>query len=903
MRVLTFLVILFSLVGSPVIDAKATTGAPYSGSEDNGTQAVDAPATFNILLGRPTDHSVTANIIPDEAVDLYIQFGTSSGVYTGQTGTVSAVADEPVEILADGLPANDEVFYRIAYQASGASEWAYSPESSFHTQRSPGEGFTFTIISNSHLGQYGGQTADQMRLYAVALENVEGDEPDFHIDLGDTFAMDPSPLGTGMTDAEAKAAYYIQRPYLGEITDEIPFFLAIGNHENEEGWNFDDIFTAPDQSLAKVGLKYRKYYYPNPIEDGFYTGNQDPLPEAIGGDTNREDYYAWEWGDALFVVLDPYHYSDPWPSEGVTYGGEGTDGETQGDRWDWSLGIDQYLWFKETLETSDATYKFVFSHHVTGGNIPYGRGGIEAAPYFEWGGMNADDTWGWDTERPAAEGWDLPIHQLMVANGVNVYFHGHDHIYAYEQLDGIHYVECPKPDDDGYTWQPFGYGYNEGHYPNGLMIPNSGHIRVQVSPEEVTVQYVRSYLPEDENASRVNGQVDHEFTIEGQAAVTHELTMQVDPVGAGATSPPVGPHTYDENEVVSVSASANTGFQFDHWSANVADPNNASTTVTMDEGKTVTAYFTPICYPLTRNHTGEGSDPVANPTNSTGCPLNQYTYNQAIDLSGAVPSTGWHISSWTGTSNNGSTASTNSLVMPANSHTASVVYSRNTVTLTINTAGNGTVTPDPSGPYLYGDSVQLTADADTGWKFDGWSGDLSGTTNPATIILDGNKTVSAQFSEAGVPTLPSSFYGVIHIYDDPPSVGDNVEANVPGVANPATATISDYGGDLVYAINIPGYDGAGAKDGGEEGDMITFMINGRIVATATWHSGTNVELNIHPPQALHGGPYTGTAGVEITFNGSANDWASDTTTYEWDWDNDGTYDTSSQNSRVHLDRV
>jgi hypothetical protein len=60
-----------------------------------------------------------------------------------------------------------------------------------------------------------------------------------------------------------------------------------------------------------------------------------------------------------------------------------------------------------------STYKFVFIHNVTGGIIPYGRGGTEIAGYFEWGGKNWDDTWGWDTKRPASEGWTLPIHQLI----------------------------------------------------------------------------------------------------------------------------------------------------------------------------------------------------------------------------------------------------------------------------------------------------------------------------------------------------------------------------------------------------------------------------------------------------------------------------------------------------------
>ena len=76
---------------------------------------------------------------------------------------------------------------------------------------------------------------------------------------------------------------------------------------------------------------------------------------ACRGDTYHEDYYAWTWGDALFVVLDPYHYSMKWPNDdGQGYGGEGQDGEASGDRWDWTLGIQQYLWLKDTLENSNA---------------------------------------------------------------------------------------------------------------------------------------------------------------------------------------------------------------------------------------------------------------------------------------------------------------------------------------------------------------------------------------------------------------------------------------------------------------------------------------------------------------------------------------------------------------------
>ena len=83
---------------------------------------------------------------------------------------------------------------------------------------------------------------------------------------------------------------------------------------------------------------------------------------------------------------------------------------------------------------------------------------------------------------------------------------------------------------------------------------------------------------------------------------------------------------------------------------------------------------TPICYTLTLGHTGEGADPVATPTNSSGCAVGQYTAGESINLSEAVPSSGYQIGGWTGTADDSSTANTNSLTMPAAAHTAKVNY-------------------------------------------------------------------------------------------------------------------------------------------------------------------------------------------------------------------------------------
>jgi len=51
-------------------------------------------------------------------------------------------------------------------------------------------------------------------------------------------------------------------------------------------------------------------------------------------------------------------------------------------------------------------------------------------------------------------------------------------------------------------------------YVNGEILPNSGHLRVTVRQSDVTVDYVRAYLSESEDAEQINGQVSHTYRLE-----------------------------------------------------------------------------------------------------------------------------------------------------------------------------------------------------------------------------------------------------------------------------------------------------------------------------------------------------------------------------------------------------
>lgn len=74
--------------------------------------------------------------------------------------------------------------------------------------------------------------------------------------------------------------------------------------------------------------------------------------------------------------------------------------------------------------------------------------------------------------------------------------------------------------------------------------------------------------------------------------VVHTLTMQVS--GSGSTTPKVGTHDYREGMVVSMIATPDDGWEFDIWSGDVSDPTSATTTVTIDSDKTITANFSEI---------------------------------------------------------------------------------------------------------------------------------------------------------------------------------------------------------------------------------------------------------------------------------------------------------------------
>ena len=292
------------------------------------------------MLGQPTATSITLSLLWKQDAEALLVWGPDPEHLTSGPRRIRLTGGLSQRVVLDGLAPDAPYAYALLEASSRRRLLPLAGPGQFRTARAPGQSFTFTLQADSHLDD-----ASLPELYDRMLANIQADGPDFHIDLGDTFMTDKHP-----SRESAASQYAAQRYHLGRIGASIPLFLALGNHDGE-GLKRGGKNATEDLSAWSLAMRTRSFV--NPVPGDFYTGN--PTIDPVAGPL--ENYYAWTWGDALFVVLDPY-----WASR------------RSRDPWDMTLGQAQHDWLTRTLRSSRARFKFVFTHQLTGSYHESGRG-------------------------------------------------------------------------------------------------------------------------------------------------------------------------------------------------------------------------------------------------------------------------------------------------------------------------------------------------------------------------------------------------------------------------------------------------------------------------------------------------------------------------------------------------
>ncbi len=161
-------------------------------------------------------------------------------------------------------------------------------------------------------------------------------------------------------------------------------------------------------------------------------------------------------------------------------------------------------------------------------------------------------------------------------------------------------------------------------------------------------------------------------------------------------------------------------------------------------------------------------------------------------------------------------------------------------TLTTNTVGGGSITKSPDGgTYDEGTQVTLTAVPDSGKRFSGWSGDLTGSTNPAVITMDADKSVTATFTTDS----QQATVGFTQQFGQSTTTANRRSMPFTMPENGSITSISMYhtggGGDMILAV----YDGEGAP-----ANRIAVTAATAVAANDGWQT-----INVTNPVCVEGG--------------------------------------------------
>ena len=228
------------------------------------------------------------------------------------------------------------------------------------------------------------------------------------------------------------------------------------------------------------------------------------------------------------------------------------------------------------------------------------------------------------------------------------------------------------------------------------------------------------------------------FSCSTENKQVYTLVTSTDPVASGIVTPSQG--GFDEGTEVEVSAAANDNMVFSGWRGDFNGSENPAV-ITMNSNKNILAFFVDRQYPLSIHIEGEGtvSERVLQERST------HYAGGTFVELN-ANPAEGWKLAGWRGDLS----GSVNPAVIRMDeAKEITAVFEKREYPLSITIEGEGSVVEnviqERSTDYEYGTLVELTAHPADGWVFSGWGGNLEGTKNPETIIIEQETSITANF--------------------------------------------------------------------------------------------------------------------------------------------------------------
>ena len=300
-------------------------------------------------LQQQTDNSIIVRWRTDIATDSVVRYGTDSATL-GFSASGSVNTTEHT-VLVNGLADATQYFYSV-----GDNSTTLAGDASYHFSTSPVPG----TAANTRvwvIGDSGTANSDAQAVRDAYKTWSASQAGNFMLMLGDNAYNDG-------TDAEYQNAVFDIYP---ELLRQLPVWSTLGNHDGHSA-----------DSATQSGPYYDIFNFPTAAEAG-------------GLASGTEAYYAFDYGNTHFVVLDSY----------------------ESDR---SVNGNMLQWLESDLATNDKPWLIAFFHH----------------PPYTKGSHNSD-----------TEGQLIDMRQnalpILEAWGVDLVMAGHSHTYERSFLLDGHY--------------------------------------------------------------------------------------------------------------------------------------------------------------------------------------------------------------------------------------------------------------------------------------------------------------------------------------------------------------------------------------------------------------------------------------------------------------------------------
>ncbi|MBL8232546.1 MAG: hypothetical protein JNL98_28875, partial [Bryobacterales bacterium] len=230
----------------------------------------------------------------------------------------------------------------------------------------------------------------------------------------------------------------------------------------------------------------------------------------------------------------------------------------------------------------------------------------------------------------------------------------------------------------------------------------------------------------------------------------HKLTTTITGNGSVTVTPGAADGFYNAGTGVQLSASPNQGSQFGGWSGSLTGTANPAT-LSMDAPKNVTATFGISSTGITVTTSPAGLQMLVDGVTYTSPQNFNWTAGSSHTIGVSSPQGGsqtrYVFANW---SDGGAISHTITTPAAATTYTANFTTQFSLATV-ISPISSGSITASPVSPdgfYNAGATVQLTAQPLITYTFTGWTGDLSGAASPASLVMNGARNVTGNFSRA-----------------------------------------------------------------------------------------------------------------------------------------------------------